>query len=264
MPYIKRLLLAILAGGLLSGGSMALGQDTTSQNSGAAQPGSPLRIVPGSVIPVELTKSIDAKKVKVGDEVMAQVAQDMKANGEVIVPKGTKIVGHVTEAQPRSKEQKESEIGIAFDHAVMKNGSDLPIPLSIQAIIAPPSANGGGYDQPGGSGGGGSPGYSGGTGGGMGGGRMGGGTPTPPSNMPSSARAPADAPNGSGTHDGSGAPSGSGGRPAITGDTQGVVGISNLKLIMVASNPSQGSLVSSEKNNVKLESGTFMLLRVNQ
>lgn len=49
----------------------------------------------------------------------------------------------------------------------------------------------------------------------------------------------------------------------ITGNTQGVVGISDLKL-MAAPNGSQGSVVSSDKSNVKLESGTFMLLRVAQ
>jgi len=41
------------------------------------------------------------------------------------------------------------------------------------------------------------------------------------------------------------------------------VGISNLKL-EAAQNAAQGSLMSSDKNNVKLESGTFLLLRVNQ
>jgi hypothetical protein len=40
------------------------------------------------------------------------------------------------------------------------------------------------------------------------------------------------------------------------------VGISNLKLTS-GSQPAQGSVLTSEKNNVKLESGTLMLLRVN-
>lgn len=48
----------------------------------------------------------------------------------------------------------------------------------------------------------------------------------------------------------------------ITGNTRGVVGISNLNLA-AASAPLQGSVVSSEKNNVKLEDGFFLLLRVN-
>jgi hypothetical protein len=49
-------------------------------------------------------------------------------------------------------------------------------------------------------------------------------------------------------------------RGPITAQTQGVVGISNLKL----STTTEGSVLSSEKNNVKLDSGTMMLLKVNQ
>jgi hypothetical protein len=254
MTYMKPALFAILALGLLDSGLVA--QDTTPQTGGTAQQAGIARIAPGTVIPVELTKSIDAKKTKAGDEVVAQVTQDLKTNnGEMIIPKGTKVIGHVTEAQPRSKEQPESEVGIAFDHAVMKSGSEMQVPLSIQAIIAPPSANpangnGGGYDQPGsgGAAGGASPSSTAGRSSGMGGSAA----PPPVANVPMSSSTPADAQSGSSAN----------GR--ITAQTQGVVGISNLKLTMAASNPTQGSLVSSEKNNVKLESGTLMLLRVNQ
>jgi hypothetical protein len=45
-----------------------------------------VRIAPGSVIPVELTKTIDSKKLKTGEEVEAKVTQDLKTqDGEVIV-----------------------------------------------------------------------------------------------------------------------------------------------------------------------------------
>src|SRR5712671_5441261 len=106
-----------------------------------APAGAPKRIAPGSVLPVSLTKTIDAKKAKTGDEVVAKVTQDMKTtSGEVLVPKDTKVVGHVTEAQARSKEQKESQVGIAFDRAVMKDG-EMQMPMSIQAIIGPQNPN---------------------------------------------------------------------------------------------------------------------------
>ena len=81
------------------------------------------KIAPGSVLPAQLTKSIDAKKAKKGDEVVAKIMQDLRNNaGTVVVPKDTKIVGHVTEAEARSKEQKESQVGIMFDKAVTKTG----------------------------------------------------------------------------------------------------------------------------------------------
>jgi hypothetical protein len=203
------------------------------------------------VIPVLLTKGIDAKKAKTGDEVIAKVTQDMKTSGgDVLVPKDTKVIGHVTEAQARSKEQKESQVGLSFDRAVMKNGNEMQLPMSIQAVIGQENNNAnasGGNDQPPSA-----PAAS--AGGGMAGGSgrasgMGAATPPPtPSASAGGSNAPADAQTGTNA------------RGPITAQTQGVVGISDLKL----STTTQGSVLSSEKNNVKLESGTMMLLKVNQ
>jgi hypothetical protein len=153
----------------------------------------------------------------------------------------------VTEAQARSKEQKESQVGIAFDRAVLKDG-EIPLPMSIQAVIAPPSNNannGGGVDQSAPAGAGTSANST------MGSGQRptGAGAAQPQTQSP---------PTGS-----TDAQSQSGPSPAINGNTQGVVGISNLKL-QPAQNATQGSVLSSEKNNVKVESGTMLLLRVNQ
>ena len=52
-------------------------------------------------------------------------------------------------------------------------------------------------------------------------------------------------------------------RPAITANTQGIVGIPSYEL-STAGDETHGSVVKSEKNNVKLESGTLLLLKVNQ
>jgi hypothetical protein len=229
---------------------MSQGAPSTPATGNTAQAGAP-RIAPGSVIPVQLTKTIDAKKAKPGDQIVAKVTMDLKTNsGEVIVPKDTKVMGHVTEAQARSKDEKESQVAIAFDRAVLKDG-EVSLPMSIQAVIAPPSDNansgGGGYDRGAAPSGGGAASTS------MGGGRTGGTTQTQPStNSPTATPEP-----------GASASQEAGGRPPINGNTQGVVGISNLKL-EPAQNAAQGSVLSSDKNNVKVESGTMLLLRVNQ
>jgi hypothetical protein len=179
------------------------------------------------------------------------VTQDLKnVRGDVLVPKDTKVIGHVTEAQARNKEQKQSELGIAFDHAEIK-GDQMQLPMSIQAVIAPPSdsnnANSG---------------------------------PAQPSSAPSQSQ---NSPAGNSRQQGMGgsstaapqqgqgapdteAPSGSqaGARPPITGNTQGVIGISNVNLESASQNKQQGSVLTSEKNNVKIEKGTVLLLRVSQ
>src|SRR5258706_2888184 len=218
----------------------------------AASASNASKIAPGSVLPAQLTKSIDAKKAKKGDEVVAKITQDLRNNaGTVIVPKDTKIVGHVTEAEARSKEQKESQVAIAFDHAVMKNGEQMQMPMSIQAIIAPPNrntANAGG-EQPSSP-----PGPATASAPAAGSGRpasMGGTAPTASSAPPTPATAPA------------GTSAGTQSQQPITAVIQAVIGIANLKL-SPAPDPTQGSVISSEKNNVKLDDGTFLLLRVNQ
>jgi hypothetical protein len=271
---MKTLLFQIFAGAVLCVFSLA--QDTTApppntparpsqqipaaqsdqSNSGQA-PGTP-RIAPGSVIPVQLTKTVDAKKVKTGDEIEAKVTQDMKSvNGDVLVPKDTKVMGHITEAQARNKEQKESQVGIAFDRAVMKNGADVTLPMSIQAIIVPPNPNAGNNNagnnnespsQPSSA--------------------QGGGGMSPANNSGRSAGmsagTPAQSPSPSaGGESPTKAQTATNANQPITANTQGVVGISNLHL-STAANTSGGSIVTSDKSNVKLDSGTLMLLRVNQ
>jgi hypothetical protein len=212
-----------------------------------------MKIAPGSVIPVQLAKTLDAKKAKTGDEVVATVTQDMKANsGEVLVPKDTKIIGHVTESQARNKEQKQSELGIAFDHAMVK-GDQMQLPMSIQAIIAPQNNNAeAAPPAPSGAGPGPTAGNtpSGSMGAGRTGSTAGGGTQSGQQNYP----------QGGGAE-----PEGQGGAmPPITANTQGVIGMSDMKLENGAQASQQGSVLSSEKNNVKIEKGTLMLLRVNQ
>lgn len=214
------------------------------------------RIAAGSVLPVSLTRTIDAKKAKTGDEVVAKVTQDMKSNsGDVILAKDTKVMGHVTEAQPRSKDQKESQLGIMFDHAVAKNGTEMTMPMSIQAIVGQQNNNGsqnGPNSQTNGSSPAAQP-TSGASSNSAGRPGMAGSSPSYPS---ASASTGGSTPSDTQTSVGA--------RPPITSQTEGVIGISGLKLTPSAANSSQGSLMSSDKNNVKIESGTMMLLRVNQ
>src|SRR5260370_1763526 len=89
-------LLTGIAGMVLCG--LALAQETTPPQTNSAAPQdqqSPVtspsaqassgqaswapRLAPGSIIPAQLTKSIDAKKLKTVDEVEARVTQDLQA-----------------------------------------------------------------------------------------------------------------------------------------------------------------------------------------
>lgn len=90
----------------------------------------------GTTLQAELTKSVDAKKAKTGDEVTAKVTQDVKADGKVVVSKGSKLVGHITEAQAKSKDG-ESKLGVVFEKAVLKGGQEVAFNGVIVSFVAP-------------------------------------------------------------------------------------------------------------------------------
>src|SRR5690242_15749090 len=64
--------------------------------------------------PIMLPKGIDSKKLKDGDTVICQTAAPLSTSVGII-PSGSKVVGHVTQAKARSKGDPESTLGLAFD-----------------------------------------------------------------------------------------------------------------------------------------------------
>jgi hypothetical protein len=94
-------------------------------------------VASGTVLSVELSKTLDAKKCKANDKIEAKTATDLLAHGQILVPRNTKIVGHVTEAKAHSKESPDSTVGITFDRMLLKDGREVPLPVTVQAIGRP-------------------------------------------------------------------------------------------------------------------------------
>ncbi len=261
---MKKILFAVLAVALLTGVSLAQSSAasqtnaTASQNASAstAQATDSGQIAAGTTIRAEVAKSVDAKKAKQGDEVVAKTTEDVKSNGQVVIPKGSKIVGHVTEAKAREKGESESALGIAFDKALVKGGREIPLNATIQALAASQSnvaANEPVMEPgaPGNSSGNMAPGRAG------NGGMIGGAAQT----AGTAAGTATNAAGNVGTTAGSTAAAGSNAR--LSASSQGVAGLPGLSLSSAAANNTQASVISSQNKNVKLDSGTQMLLRVN-
>src|SRR6266576_1787518 len=218
----------------------------TTQNAGA-----PNQTGGGVVIPTQLSKSVDAKKAKPGDKVEAKTTMDLLSHGQVVIPRDTKVIGHVTEAKPHSKESPESSVGLSFDRISLKDGRELPMRSSVQAIgrslnsFASPGADTAGA-APGGMPSSGAPDTHGSMGGTSGGSSRpsGSGGSYPSSNPPQT-------PSGA-------SPSAAGSPGAVLDPhSQGVIGIKGLQL----NSSGQASVVSSDSNNVHLDSGTQLVLR---
>ncbi len=87
----------------------------------------------GTSLEAQLQSTLDVKKSKVGDEVVFKTTKTIKENGEVLVPKGTKLIGRVTEVQRKTKENAGSKIGVVFETIEGKNLS-APFSASIVSI----------------------------------------------------------------------------------------------------------------------------------
>src|SRR5689334_20955541 len=101
----------------------------------------------GSYMLVELTRGLTAKKLKPGDKVKAEVAQDVVSHGKVIIPVETELIGHVTEVCPHDSANPESRLGIVFDKILLKNFHDINFQAVVQTV-APPAPRPSRVDQP--------------------------------------------------------------------------------------------------------------------
>src|SRR5579871_3376049 len=94
------------------------------------------QLAEGSTVNAVLSKSLDAKNLKEGDEVIAKATENVKSDGKTIIPKGSKLIGRVTEAKSRSKGDAQSALGVVFDHAQLKNGQQVPMHAVVQALAS--------------------------------------------------------------------------------------------------------------------------------
>ena len=223
----------------------------------------------GSKIDATLATSLDAKRSKPGDQVEARAAQDVKQDGKVVLKKGTRLVGHVTQAQARASGQTQSQLGIVFDHAVLKDGQEVPFSASIQALAAAQSAAAAstGADDVLASGGGmGSAQGSARSGGGLAGGvastagATAGATTGAVMNTASSVSSTAGGTLNTAAHS-TGAVGGLTSTGRLASNSSGVFGLEGLSIDSAASSATQGSMIVSATKNVHLDSGTQLLLR---
>ena len=199
----------------------------------------------GTAILAELTSGLDSKKLKVGDAVTAHTTEPMKSNdSRTIMPRGTKLQGHVTQAEARSKGGNSSTLGIQFDKATLKDGTEIALNVVIQAIAprefsgpvggsddSSPRAIGTNQTSP-----------------------MSGGHVPPPTNSPQTA-------------DGGGGPAGNFPQaqgPRLDERSQGAVGMKGITLDAQAADGRGTTVFSSNGKSVKLDEGTRLLLVVQE
>jgi len=113
--------------------SLSLGQSSS--------PSAPPAAVPNAVghgaFPVKVLKTLDSSKLKEGDTLDVETSGAFKLPDGTLVPKGSKLAGHVTTAKARSKGDSESQLTIAFDKLNIAGGKQLSIKGTVQAVFPP-------------------------------------------------------------------------------------------------------------------------------
>jgi len=259
---MKLLWITVITAGTLTVSSAC--QSGGASNSSPAE--SDAAALRGSDVVAELSKSVNAGKVKPGDPVKATVTQDVLAHGKIVIRRGSKLVGHVTEVKRRSKEDKESRLGLVFDKALLKGGGEIDFNAAVRALA--PGVRIGAVDKPDEMG----PPM-----------RMGVNQSSSPQPMSgsssagsgrglntSSTPAPSGSPKDATENNAAGraalysAASHKGGNPEtdlMGAGSRGVFGLPDLKLNRDAAG-SSGSVITSTRHNVKLDSGTQMVIQV--
>jgi hypothetical protein len=133
----RSFLAAALALAACAANAFAQTRSTTRARAGASTSASAqgrhLDIASGTHLTAELQDALDVSRARVGDRVLLKTTEDIKSNGQTVVKKGSRLVGHVSDVQRRAKGSAASSVTVLFDR--LESGSlSSPISATIDSI----------------------------------------------------------------------------------------------------------------------------------
>jgi hypothetical protein len=136
----------LVATALVFAGSSIIAQQATpppdqpgSAPSAAAQPNSAPptpTAAPVEMSPVsgELVDKLDSKTAKAGDSIAIKTQSTVKTADGTEIPKGSKLVGHVTGVKASGQGNENSQVALQFDRAELKGGQTMAIRSELQSL----------------------------------------------------------------------------------------------------------------------------------
>jgi hypothetical protein len=82
----------------------------------------------------QFDKLVHVKRVKVGDTVTAHLTEPAKLRDGTELPKGSKLVGTITEIKVKSDKEGPSKLGLLFTKVVPKDGAEMPVQLALVTV----------------------------------------------------------------------------------------------------------------------------------
>jgi hypothetical protein len=87
--------------------------------------------------PAKVTKTLDSSKLKQDDPFEIETTGSFKLPDGTLVPKGSKLMGHVTAAKSRSNGDPDSKLTLAFDKLSILGGRQFALKGAVQAVFPP-------------------------------------------------------------------------------------------------------------------------------
>ena len=88
----------------------------------------------------ELVGKLDSKSARAGDTVVVKTTEKVRTADGLVIPKGSRLIGHVAAVQAHGSGQSDSAISVVFDRAELKSGASVGIHSVIQTVAPPVSA----------------------------------------------------------------------------------------------------------------------------
>jgi hypothetical protein len=119
-----------------SADASAAGNVSASRSAGASGSASGAGSASAQMTPVsgELAGKLDSKSAKVGDPVVLKTTQTARTADGVIIPKGSRLLGHVTAVQAHGRDSQNSKLSMQFDRAELKNGQSMAIRSVVESV----------------------------------------------------------------------------------------------------------------------------------
>jgi hypothetical protein len=121
----------VAANGSAAGSTAVKGRGS---RSGADMHGSAAGYAKMRPVSGELEGKLDSKSARVGEPVVLKTTEKMKTAGGMVIPRGSRLVGHVTEVQAHARGHEQSSLAIAFDRVELKHGQSFAIHSMIEQV----------------------------------------------------------------------------------------------------------------------------------
>jgi hypothetical protein len=105
----------------------------------SSEPQGVVDVQSGTQVSAQLLTTLNAKKAKPGQRVIAKVTRDVKQNGRTVIRKNARLIGHVVSAKASGKGNAGSSVEVAFDR-LLEGRSSTALSAVVTSIVSVPSA----------------------------------------------------------------------------------------------------------------------------